>query len=101
MLRLTVIRINGNNKGNILFSYVYLAHLQIYINYLKNFSNDWIEIRDGGNQNATYLYEKLCGSITPDPIISTNNELFIRFVSGSDLKRYGYHIKVEEGKCKS
>ena len=53
------------------------------------FSNDWIEIRDGGNNGAPIIGNKWCGDKYEsdgrlDPITSTTNEMHLHFHSRSD-----------------
>ena len=63
----------------------------------QSFSYDWIYIRDGGNKNAPLIGKELCGYTKPDPIFSSNNELFLRFHFGH-RRRSDYRIRVELGK---
>ena len=48
---------------------------------LLSFSHDWLAIHDGGDDLAPLIGERLCGDVLPDPIISSGNELFLKFHS--------------------
>ena len=62
-------------------------------------SIDWIEIRDGGNESAPLIHRKLCGYSIPGPIVSTGNEMFLRFKSGRiDNGDNGYIGEISSGK---
>ena len=56
--------------------------------------NDWLEIRDGGNENAPIIGKKLCGNDIPDMVISRGNELFVEFHSSHAGTDMGYKIFV-------
>ena len=58
-------------------------------------SHDWLEIRDGGDENSAIIGEKLCGDNFPEQIISTSNELFLKFHSDETNENVGFKIKVE------
>ena len=58
-------------------------------------SHDWLEIRDGGDENSPIIGEKLCGDNFPEQIISTSNELFLKFHSDETNENVGFKIKVE------
>ena len=64
----------------------------------SNHRYDWLEIRDGDSENAPLIGSRLCGSSTPQPIVSSGNHLFIQFHSDSDLVSSGFEIKVDVGK---
>ena len=65
----------------------------------SNCNEDWLEIRDGPNISSPFLYErKLCGKETPDPIMSTGNEIYIRFTTNAIAQSSGYQIKLRAGK---
>ena len=58
-----------------------------------NCAFDYLEIRDGDSQNST-LIGKFCGdpSLTPDPVSSTMNYIWMRFVTGKFLKLCIYFL---------
>ena len=59
---------------------------------------DWLEVRDGGNENAPLIGSRLCGSSLPGVITSTGNELFVRFHSDGSVVSTGYRIRVDLGR---
>ena len=63
-------------------------------------STAWLEIRDGGNASSPLLYERLCGSTPPIPIISSGSKLFVRLRSPFDGGKIEYKAKVDEGGIK-
>ena len=52
-----------------------------------------MEVRDGDSENST-LIGKFCGdpSLTPDPISSSMNYLWIRFVTDGSVQNRGFAI---------
>ena len=54
-------------------------------------------VHDGDNENAPMIRQKFCGSTAPQGIISTGNELFVRFHSDSSVVSSGFEIQVEAG----
>ena len=60
---------------------------------------DWLEVRNGGDEDAQMIGERRCGSNIPQPIISSGNQIFIRFHSDFSITSTGFEIEVNEGKC--
>ena len=59
----------------------------------------WIEVHDGGDENAPLIGNRLYGNGDELPnLISTGNELFLRFHSDSDTNKTGYRILADLGK---
>ena len=52
---------------------------------------DYLEIRDGDNSNSTVL-GRYCGdsSVTPDPILSSYNQLYMTFVTDGSVQNRGF-----------
>ena len=52
---------------------------------------DYLEIRDGDNENSTVI-GKYCGdsSVTPDIITSNYNYVFINFVTDGSVQNRGF-----------
>ena len=70
--------------------------------WINNYSYDWVEIYDGGNSSSTLIGRKLCGHKLPPPILSSTNEILIKFKSDNTVERTGYKIRAEAvGKTKS
>ncbi len=61
---------------------------------------DYLEIRDGISDSSPVL-KKLCGSNLPTPIKSTNNMMFIKFVSDSSVEKQGFTAKFQKGKSRT
>lgn len=63
---------------------------------------DYLEIRDGLDKNAPLL-KKLCGSQIPTPIKSTNNAMYLKFVSDSSVEKQGFTatFQKEFDECKT
>ncbi|XP_015194421.1 neuropilin-1a isoform X1 [Lepisosteus oculatus] len=55
---------------------------------------DYVEVRDGGDENAQ-LVGKHCGKIAPSPVVSTGNQLYIKFVSDYETHGAGFSIRYE------
>lgn len=67
-----------------------------------NCAYDYLEIRDGDNENST-LISKVCGdpSFMPDPIESTMNYVFLRFVTDGSVSNRGFKLNytTSESRC--
>uniref|UniRef100_A0A8C6T2M0 Metalloendopeptidase n=1 Tax=Neogobius melanostomus TaxID=47308 RepID=A0A8C6T2M0_9GOBI len=50
---------------------------------------DHLEAFDGDGDTATIL-GRLCGSKTPEPLISTGNKMYLRFISDASVQRKGF-----------
>ncbi|TGZ60201.1 hypothetical protein CRM22_008660 [Opisthorchis felineus] len=63
---------------------------------------DYLEIRDGPSESSPLL-KKLCGSQLPNPIKSTNNIMFVKFVSDSSVEKQGFTatFQKEFDECKT
>uniref|UniRef100_A0A0X3NJV3 Metalloendopeptidase n=1 Tax=Schistocephalus solidus TaxID=70667 RepID=A0A0X3NJV3_SCHSO len=63
---------------------------------------DFLEIRDGLAETSPLL-KKLCGSNLPTPIKSTNNMMYVRFVSDSSVEKQGFTAKFQKefDECKT
>lgn len=57
---------------------------------------DCLSIYDGRNAASPMVGDKLCGSYNPKSIISSSNELFIRFRSSHEGNNAGFQLKVVE-----
>ena len=83
----TVIRFAQGQK-------VYLRFLAFNLEPHPRCNSDWLEIRDGDNENANLIGRKYCGSESSS-ILSTRNALFIYFHTDSFFGTSGFKIKVE------
>ncbi|KAL1024015.1 hypothetical protein UPYG_G00050330 [Umbra pygmaea] len=50
---------------------------------------DHLEAFDGDSDSAAIL-GRLCGSQTPDPLVSTGNKMYLRFISDASVQRKGF-----------
>ena len=55
----------------------------------ENCVYDFLEIRDGPGQNSTLL-GTFCGYYPPSPIVSSGNQLWVRFVSDGSVQKAGF-----------
>ena len=60
-----------------------------FYNYVIHVSNDWIRIRDGGNDTAPIIGNRWCGDKCEldgclERLTSTTNELYLHFHSRAD-----------------
>ena len=55
-----------------------------------------MDIYDGKDGVSPIIVKRLCGSNIPTSIFSTENELFIRISSDTNLKKAGFKLKFEE-----
>ncbi|KAK4475755.1 hypothetical protein MN116_001015, partial [Schistosoma mekongi] len=63
---------------------------------------DYLEVRDG-LKDTSPLLKKLCGSHLPNPIKSTNNVMYVKFVSDSSVEKQGFTatFQKEFDECKT
>ena len=63
--------------------------------------HNWLDIHDGVEASTPLLGNRLCGKVAPEKILSTRNEVLLKFHSGRSFWGNnglgGYRIKVEEG----
>ena len=64
------------------------------LNLLKLYRFDWLEVHDGGYEDAPIINGKLCGEDVPEPITSTGHELWLRFRSDGNAQYSGFKIKI-------
>ncbi|MEQ2170555.1 Neuropilin-1a [Goodea atripinnis] len=55
---------------------------------------DYVEVRDGVDENGQ-LVGKYCGKIAPSAVVSSGNQLFIKFVSDYETHGAGFSIRYE------
>lgn len=70
----------------------------------ENCAYDYVEVRDGNSSTSELINNKrYCGRRTPPPLISTSNQMFIKFVSDGTNKADGFSAKLyqEIDECKS
>ncbi|KAM7538912.1 hypothetical protein Aperf_G00000048657 [Anoplocephala perfoliata] len=81
---------------------VALTFLSFDIEKHDNCVYDYLEIRDGISENSPVL-KKLCGTPLPTPIKSTNNMMYIKFVSDSSVEKQGFTAKFQKefDECKT
>ncbi|KAL1006735.1 hypothetical protein UPYG_G00076160 [Umbra pygmaea] len=76
-------------------------HQKILINFNPHFDledreckYDYVEVRDGVDETGQ-LVGKYCGKIAPSPVVSSGNQLFIKFVSDYETHGAGFSIRYE------
>ncbi|KAG7266579.1 hypothetical protein CRUP_032104 [Coryphaenoides rupestris] len=76
-------------------------HQRILINFNPHFDledreckYDYLEVRDGVDETGQ-LVGKYCGKIAPSPVISSGNQLVIKFVSDYETHGAGFSIRYE------
>uniref|UniRef100_A0A3Q2WA52 Neuropilin n=1 Tax=Haplochromis burtoni TaxID=8153 RepID=A0A3Q2WA52_HAPBU len=76
-------------------------HQRILINFNPHFDledreckYDYVEVRDGTDESGQ-LVGKYCGKIAPSPVVSSGNQLFIKFVSDYETHGAGFSIRYE------
>ena len=57
---------------------------------------DWIDVYDGRSVYSPQIGNKLCGSYLPTTIVSSGNELFIRFRSDNIRNKPKFQLQVDE-----
>lgn len=58
------------------------------------FRYDYVVVRDGTDESGQ-LVGKYCGKIAPSPVVSSGNQLFIKFVSDYETHGAGFSIRYE------
>ena len=86
---------------SLLFFRLLIVLCYIIVCNILIFSKDSLQIRDGNDENAPLIYDKLCGSTIPYPIISSKNTLLVRFQSVSGGENTNYVINVKNGETKN
>ena len=59
--------------------------------------HDWVQIFDGGDELAPLIGGDMCGYDAPDEIISSSNQILIKFHTDDHDTGSGYRIKIEKG----
>lgn len=57
---------------------------------------DHLEAFDGDSDKAPIL-SRLCGSKLPEPLVSTGNKIYLRFISDASVQRKGFHATHSTG----
>ncbi|XP_041372182.1 cubilin-like [Gigantopelta aegis] len=60
---------------------------------------DYVEVRDGGTQNAPVIGQKLCGTNLPSTIITTGNVMYIRLRTDNSIPRSGFSARYSIAVC--
>lgn len=58
-------------------------------------TGDYLEVRNGPDSSAPLLGERLCGATPPNPLQTTDNHLFISFVSDASIEGSGFKLVFE------
>ena len=62
-------------------------------------SKDYLEIVDGKNENSENRFEKFCGTDVPGSLISSGNQLIIKFKSDYSITSKGFEVYYDIGNC--
>lgn len=76
-----------NNKKKIVF----------FVSCFCRCNKEYVEVRDGATKNSPLL-GRYCNS-KPSSISSTDNVLFVNFLTDVDDPRNGFKAKISIGKC--
>ena len=58
---------------------------------------DYLEVRDGDNENSNLIGSKLCGLTNPGTIESTGNTMTLKFHSDGSVVKTGFKIRTSIG----
>ena len=56
---------------------------------------DTLKIYDGNNISAPMIGQEICGRDIPENIVSTGNQMFIRFQSDLSIQKSGFKLLAE------
>ncbi|CAL8138529.1 unnamed protein product [Orchesella dallaii] len=76
----------------------YQVSLQFHSFEIENHENcvyDFLEVRDGISQNST-LMGTYCGYYPPTPLTSTENQLWVRFISDGSVQKAGFSASYQK-----
>lgn len=59
---------------------------------------DHLEAFDGDSDTAAIL-GRLCGNKVPEPLVSTGNKMYLRFISDASVQRKGFQATHSTGVC--
>ncbi|XP_072020163.1 LOW QUALITY PROTEIN: cubilin-like [Amphiura filiformis] len=68
------------------------------VNITASCQHDYLDIRDGNSENSRRL-ARLCGSQTPNTIISSSNAIFIKFRTDANNANKGFKLKYRIAIC--
>merc|ERR1712150_302034 len=75
---------------------VELKFLDFNLETATNCRYDWLRAYDGTSSNAPPIGQKLCGNSTPPNIISTRNEIHVKFSTDHSVNNTGFRILYNE-----
>ena len=75
---------------------VELRFLDFNLETAPNCRYDWLRAYDGTSSTAPPIGQKLCGNLTPPNIISTSNEIHVKFSTDSSVNKTGFRILYNE-----
>lgn len=84
-----------------IYGQVQVGHFENYVLQIERHDNcayDYLEIRDGANENSP-LIGHFCGYDKPEDIRSTSNTLWMKFVSDGTVNKAGFAANFFKGKC--
>ena len=76
-----------------------IKFLDLYLEQSNDCKYDWINVYDGVSDSSPAIKGKICGSKRPPDIVSSKNQLFLKFHTGGRSSKthfkITYHIKRE------
>ncbi|KAF7245952.1 Cubilin [Varanus komodoensis] len=85
-----VIRVESGHR-------VLLNFTDVQIEFHRSCNYDYVSVFDGPDNEAPLL-QKVCGQQKPPPVTSTQNVMFVRFRSNSNVHLRGFSARFSEGK---
>uniref|UniRef100_A0A3B4WAU5 CUB domain-containing protein n=1 Tax=Seriola lalandi dorsalis TaxID=1841481 RepID=A0A3B4WAU5_SERLL len=70
----------------------------------KDCKHDYVEVYDGGDELSP-LFGRYCGEVAPSPIMTSGNQVLIKFISDDEVQEAGFSVVYElfkpgESTCK-
>lgn len=83
-----------------IFPHIFVLLLQSFaefeIEQHQECAYDHLEAFDGDSDKAPIL-SRLCGSKIPEPLVSTHNKMYLRFISDASVQRKGFQATHSTG----
>lgn len=67
----------------------------LYVDFRLCVSHCYVQVRNGPDSSAPLLGERLCGATPPNPLQTTDNHLFISFMSDASIEGSGFKLVFE------
>ena len=73
-----------------------LDFIHFDLEYQSTCQYDWLEIRNGNASTSPLIGSRRCGDIIPGPVLSSGNQLYMKFSSDGSKSRSGFEINVSK-----